>query len=613
MAKQLVGPFERHVEKAIVGIAGIILIAVIAKYVVTAPNQLEVGGELVDPATVDKKVADKAKEVRDRIASHRPQEQTPELLYNQFEELLDPYQGNQLALGAPRGVVFGPAVPIIDPPEAIKGQKKLVDVVPFPKPVVVHGRSTFNLGDAGNPRPIVDNWVTVSAVFDRKRQVALQKRQYGATQGEVIFGPVELQRRARRDDGTWSDDDWEYVDVWPAATVPQPPSIPLIYEDDQIVVPRENLDDLTSFSDELAFEQLQVNFLRPLIPEVLNGTRWTFPGGLMTCRELVQQDNEFLNPGSAEEEFDDRYGCLEAVIDEEEEAQVTPQQLVALKFRDGEKLMEKAKRNWSTELAIAAYNTFADIVLNQSASASDKNRARKLMADCEQLMRDIERRRPEDVVVGGEDEPERELLPAQQVWVHDARHNSVESGKTYQYRIRLLLYNALAAEPAQFEDKEDATVIFVGGEWSEPSDPVVIEPDLLFFLGGCDERNKTVRIELYQWFDGVWVQTKSNFGVGDEVKYETRVEVPIPDSNDVDRPLVPFEAGVTVVDIDFDRSYRDRKTSGSGVTYGGSLTSTCSAVLAGTSGELEERFVPTDKAHPVRKSVAKRVWRSGRP
>ena len=125
MAKQLVGPLERHVEKAIVGIAGLILIAVIAKYVVTAPNQLEVGGELVDPATVDKKVADKAAEVRDRIANHDPEDETPELLYGEFVKSLDPYPSNQLALEAPRGVVFGPAVPIIDPPEAIKGQKKL--------------------------------------------------------------------------------------------------------------------------------------------------------------------------------------------------------------------------------------------------------------------------------------------------------------------------------------------------------------------------------------------------------------------------------------------------------------------------------------------------------
>ena len=72
MAKQLVGPVERHVEKAIVAIAGVVLIAVIAKYLVTSPNQLELGGEMGDPSTIDRKVADKAAEVRARIQDHRP-------------------------------------------------------------------------------------------------------------------------------------------------------------------------------------------------------------------------------------------------------------------------------------------------------------------------------------------------------------------------------------------------------------------------------------------------------------------------------------------------------------------------------------------------------------
>ena len=40
MAKQLVNPLERHVEKAVVGVAGVILIGVIAQYVVSSPNRL---------------------------------------------------------------------------------------------------------------------------------------------------------------------------------------------------------------------------------------------------------------------------------------------------------------------------------------------------------------------------------------------------------------------------------------------------------------------------------------------------------------------------------------------------------------------------------------------
>jgi len=43
MAKQLVNPIERHVEKAVLGLTGLALVAVIALYLVTSPNQIELG------------------------------------------------------------------------------------------------------------------------------------------------------------------------------------------------------------------------------------------------------------------------------------------------------------------------------------------------------------------------------------------------------------------------------------------------------------------------------------------------------------------------------------------------------------------------------------------
>ena len=60
MAKQLVSPVERHVEKVILGIVGIVLLGVIARYLVTSPNQIELGGEMVTPNAVDEKLAEKA-------------------------------------------------------------------------------------------------------------------------------------------------------------------------------------------------------------------------------------------------------------------------------------------------------------------------------------------------------------------------------------------------------------------------------------------------------------------------------------------------------------------------------------------------------------------------
>ena len=72
MAKQLVNPIERHVEKAVLGLTGLALAAVIALYLVTSPNQIELGQEKVSPSTIDGKVAKKAADVVGRIRAADP-------------------------------------------------------------------------------------------------------------------------------------------------------------------------------------------------------------------------------------------------------------------------------------------------------------------------------------------------------------------------------------------------------------------------------------------------------------------------------------------------------------------------------------------------------------
>ena len=67
----------------------------------------------------------------------------------------------------------------------------------------------------------------------------------------------------------------------------------------------------------------------------------------------------------------------------------------------------------------------------------------------------------------------------------------------------------------------------------------------------------------------------------------------------------------TVVGIDFDRRYRDRNTRGGGVKFS-KPTTTPSVVLVNAKGELQERFVASDKGDPMRKSVADRVFKPSR-
>lgn len=617
MAKELVGPIERHAEKVLLGVVGLGLIGVIARFLVTSPNQIEVDGRVERPNTIDNRVLDKAKDVRDRAQRATPDRQTYKPLYAEFVRQLEPFEAHQISLELPVGVSIAPEVPLIDAPTVIEGQAKLVEVVKLPKPAFTLGRTTFD--GLGFNR---SNWVTVSAVFDREEQTKRQAR-YSSTREKVVFGPTELQRRVRRAGGDWSEDDWEFVNTYSTVSMPEAPKILLEEDRGEMIVARELQEKTRRFEEALDDPLLQLNLLRPLLPDRMNGDPWRFP--LITSyRDVLVQDDDYLHPADVElsEVLDDRYGLEQAAVTvEDADVQLTAAQKIAAAFKEGLRLMAEAETNKSVDQAMKAHNVLREIEkAMQGTSESDKLKAKKLADRAEQLGRDIQRDiqhrrrtgRRIDSTSDDERVKERVLAPTQQVWAHDARPDSIDSGKTYQYRMRIGVYNRLAALPAKFADPQDARVLFVPGEWSEPSDPITIEPDSYFYFTAFDAKKETVSVELYQWFEGHWVNNKSKFkfGIGEEVARQARAAIPTEDG-EVDRALVSFAAGATLVDIDFDRPFRERKVRGGGVTLA-APSPTCAIVFVDSNGELHRRLVPTDKGDPTRKEIAARVWKPGK-
>ena len=620
MAKQVVGPLERHVEKAVLALTGIGLIGVIAMYLVTSPNQIDLDGEMVTPHTLEGKLARKAADAQQQIGRGRVDEQEFEPLAAQFVEALDPFGGGNLSVELASGVMFGPEVPIVDLGGVPVGESELVEGVRLGKSEVESGRSVYVLGEEGSVSEVAANWVTVSVLFNREEQAKLQAREYGNLRKNVIFGPVELQRRVERADGTWSDDDWELVEAWPKARPPEPPEIPFVEEDGVLIVPEDDRDNVERFRDTLGEPRMQLGLVRPLMVDIVVGKPWALPA-LVPYPELLRMDDDFLHPDSIEPlpevDLEDRY--LQRRVEETvtETVELTPTQERAAQFKEGERILAGAYVSRSEMEATLAFNTFIEIFQDREASRSEKARAQRKAEEAEQLIRDIDRdkrRRDKDHTRpgpgDGAEEKERELQPRQQLWAHDAQPGSVKSGDTYQYRIRATLYNRLAGEPSRFKDPENARVLFIPGKWSEPSDPVFIEPVNQVFATGADARKKTVKLELYQWFDGVWVTSRANFGVGDRVKLVKREPVPARDNpEEADYPEVTFEANANVVSIEFERPFRERKGRGDEVRFQETLTTDYSVVLVNAGGELEERFIPRDKGHPEKRTLAAQVYR----
>jgi len=617
MAKQLVSPVERHVEKAVLAVAVLVLLGAVARYLVSSPNAVEVDGEKVTPHTVDNFVFTRAERIRQRIRDAQVQVVRPEPLVATFEGSIAPLGGDK---PWPLVVSIGVAAPFVDEAGTPLGQYELVEILQLPQPTLLSGRSTFVIEGAGGvPRFLPANWVTGSVMVDVRAQSKAQRLAYGATRADLVYGPIDVQRRRQRGDGTWSGDDWKAVEPWVQyAPPPSEPEVKLNETDGRVEVDPANLRPLDDFIRDLERSEIQLELLRPIPPPIENGDEWKFPI-LTSYRDVLMQDDEIQYPTQAPAaDPADRYGLGGAAAGgAKQEADVARR--TAARFAEGDALLQQAMKVYSESDAVSAFNVYAQIIKDPTSSPADKQKAKRKQEEAEQAERDIKRRniqyrQNQPVVVGGEPDaaPARERLPAQQVWFIDSGVNAVKGGTTYQYRMRLTLLNRLVGDPPKFRNPADAGTVYVRGPWSEPSRPVAIPDDVEYYIATEDPRDQAVGVKIYRWFSGVWVESrKFDLGVADLVSGTARTEAPdLEDRTKVDRALVDFETGMAVLDIDFDRRLRERKRGSgrNGVRFGDRAKGVCCVALIGPDGELVERFLPVDKDNPSQRAAQARKW-----
>jgi hypothetical protein len=614
MAKQLVNPIERHAEKAVVAITALLLLGAVAKYVISTPNRMDLGGTSVTPTSIDGAVAQAAAAARDRIRNARADEPVPEPLFDEFITLLDPYGGAKLSLTLARVVPLGPEVPTIDPPEDVGVVSQLPRVVPFRAAGVSHGRTTFKLESTSGVRHLPTNWVTVSAVFDVKGQMNELTQKYGVLNKQVQLGMPEVERREQRPDGSWSDDDWRPIAAWrPIERIPlrEAPPIVLAESGDSVVVSQNSRTDFTKFVEFISPLPYQREIIRPLVPPQVNGDVWSFPI-LTDRRDVLLQDDymQFADKPAALEPMD-IYGTAPSA-QPIAKVELSRAEQIQQSFKEAEALVESAQKNLVVNDAIRAQNLMFEVENDPQAGSSEKTRAKRIKERAAVVENDVRRALLTRPGAGAReaDAPEqatkREPLPIQQIWVHDAAEGSVKSGRNYQYRIRAAILNTLAAQPEKFSKPENAAVAWFVGDWSEAID-VHVPEHLRVFLTGEDKRDNAIYAEFFQWFNGAWVKSRRfKAAVGDALADRQVIEVPSDiDPKSAARATVDFDAAQAVIDIDFDRPLRERRRGDSrtGVKFGDARTETA-IVTVDESGRLVERFVATDKADDDRKALA---------
>ena len=635
MAKQLVGPVERHVDKVVLGVAGLALIVVVAKFLVTSPNKLEMRNETVTPSTIDQRVQEFAQSVRQTIRSANPPEHELDVLETEFASTVASFRADG-EFAWPVVAALLPKVPLVGPPVVIIGDIHLISAPPPGKPVVVVGRSTLYLPPEDGVGEGEDslyyssvNWATVSALVDVDQLRTLQRNKYLPDREEVYFARVEAQRQEIGADGSWPEA-WDDV----AAFVPyveqsqrMPPTITLSTEDGRITVDHPVMLRIKSYFNELERPVTQLNLIRPMPPEMVTETFWTLPVIPGTSRMAVLlMDDQYLFPDQKPAEVpDDRYpDAVEYDQDFEDNSGADDTESIAdanrRLFKEAALLLKQGERENSLDLVTQAQNKWFEIIspsntlAGQKSPAADVARAMKLRDDAEQVKRNIRRRvrnRPGPRPGGGPPGVHRRLpMSTQQVWVHDATEGSLQSGKTYRYRVRTWLYNRMAGLPNLLADSNDATIPILATEWSEPSAPVLMPADRRYFLTTANKSRNEVGFEFFQWFEGVWTKPRGTkkFSVGDIMSFVARAPLPDPeDPEEVDMAELQFSADATLLDIEFDAKTPQRtRTRRKGIGFEDHQDTTVAFV--DSKGHVFERRLTTDKSHPGRAIARNKVY-----
>lgn len=308
MAKQSVSVIERHLEKAVIGVTGLITLAVAVMYLIGSPNEVDFpGGTAVAPGKIKQEIRDIAQSTLEAMRNAQgdvtPAPPPPQLVIGILKR--DPKLVPQYASAAQPPSPLPPAVEVT----ATRGKVRLASILPPGTPGVTQGRnratlpdpepllttagglaspnlSDLNLNIAVAPKDVT--WVTIAAPIQRREQRNLFiQAGYGPDELNLLLTRVFVERQVLQPNGTWSKP--EPVNTYGVYQAYEPPRVDLVQIDDGWGPTDESLASLQNFATAIGGgasgtggygaqeNPIQASIWRPPLSPYLDAYEWKPP------------------------------------------------------------------------------------------------------------------------------------------------------------------------------------------------------------------------------------------------------------------------------------------------------------------------------------------------
>jgi hypothetical protein len=502
---------EAHVEKIIVGVAGVVCALLLITRVLMSPSYVEYNGKKFAVGNIDRHISKQADLLREKL-ERKPEsvQQYEPQIDNFIAHLETPFKNVDNSIYFPKPssrpaieIGYGKKyhLPLVgNVSEISAGYIRAVVYMPTQ---TVDEKNTY---ETVEHEPNDLDFVTVEAKFD----IALlyenfQKSFIGTAVPEEwrdpclanpVLAAVQLERQERGADDSWSN--WEVV---PRTRIDHYREIFKVIEDIDELPPGGIKVRLLQFDN----PQIRMNLLQPAAYTIASAQEQWFPPSLHKKFMKYQADVK----------AQERRTELEAKR-QEREKQIEERRRRALASRPrqrttGGTMGEMGMEDLMSEGTGMGTRTLPGLIGPGAGQVRPADRR----SDREGIrtQRKKEREPEESISLQDIDKELQNILLTENTevgkmrealvfWAHD---DTVEPEKTYRYRLRMGVFNPIAGTEQFFEQDEwQKDKVILWSEFSEPSEAIEIPPRLCFFAREIQEAAKTVTVTVSRHVLGYW-------------------------------------------------------------------------------------------------------------